>query len=468
MRFVLVHGWGFHAGIFADLVGHLDGAETTLIDLGFVSGGPKAASDWPSDAIAIGHSSGLLWLLEQGGGRFRGLVSIQGFDCFCCHIAPQRIAALKRGLEREPGATLQAFWRSCGASGFALPEALNVARLDQGLDWLMHWDARKAKAGACLPRPCPCRPRRRHRAGFDERGDLGGHRHHLVTGRGPCPAPEAPTLVRASCPRIRQCSPVVAPKSPQASALAPKATSVMPGFSARSPTGLARLLPERKQPNVLELGVRHRPVQPPSARALPGRRFVLTDAAPAMIAECRRNLAAADQARISFEVMDAGEAGGHADLDLIVSSMTLHWLADPVASLERLRRLLAPSGILLYATLGPDSFAEWRARARARGPAKRACRDLAASGDRRGGARGARCRHALLPPPHEGGRRTDAKRGLYAAVSRRAAPRHPRHRCRAWRPHHLAYRLWRCSARPEASHRGPRRCRHRRGPTPRR
>ena len=151
MRFVLVHGWGFHASIFADLIGHLDGAETTLIDLGFVSGGPKAATEWPSDAIAIGHSLGLLWLLEQGGGRFRGLVSIQGFDCFCCHIAPQRIAALKRGLEREPGATLQAFWRSCGASGFALPEALNVARLDQGLDWLMHWDARKVKQELACP-----------------------------------------------------------------------------------------------------------------------------------------------------------------------------------------------------------------------------------------------------------------------------------------------------------------------------
>jgi malonyl-CoA O-methyltransferase len=58
--------------------------------------------------------------------------------------------------------------------------------------------------------------------------------------------------------------------------------------------------------------------------------------------------------------MDAGEAGGHAELDLIVSSMTLHWLPDPAAALERLRRLLAPHGVLLYATLGPDSFAEWR------------------------------------------------------------------------------------------------------------
>src|SRR6185437_10631953 len=151
MRFVLVHGWGFHAGIFADLISHLDGAETTLIDLGFVSGGPKGETDWPADAIAIGHSLGLLWLLERGAGRFRGLVSIQGFDCFCCHIVPSRIAALKRGLERDPGATLQAFWRSCGAAGFALPEALNVARLDQGLDWLMHWDARKAKQELACP-----------------------------------------------------------------------------------------------------------------------------------------------------------------------------------------------------------------------------------------------------------------------------------------------------------------------------
>jgi pimeloyl-[acyl-carrier protein] methyl ester esterase len=61
------------------------------------------------------------------------------------------LAALKRGLEREPHGTLQAFWRSCGAAGFALPEALNVARLDEGLDWLMHWDARTAKDELTCP-----------------------------------------------------------------------------------------------------------------------------------------------------------------------------------------------------------------------------------------------------------------------------------------------------------------------------
>ena len=151
MHFVLVHGWGFHAGIWADVLNHLEGSEVTLVDLGFISGGPKGETDWPGDAITVGHSLGVLWLLKQGGNRFRALVSIQGFDCFCCHIARSRVEALKRGIEREPHATLQAFWRSCGAAGFGLPDALNAARLDEGLDWLMQWDARESKDELACP-----------------------------------------------------------------------------------------------------------------------------------------------------------------------------------------------------------------------------------------------------------------------------------------------------------------------------
>jgi malonyl-CoA O-methyltransferase len=124
---------------------------------------------------------------------------------------------------------------------------------------------------------------------------------------------------------------------------------------------LATFLPELERPRVLELGCGTGLFSRHLVQRYPGGHFVLTDVAPAMIAECRRNLAPFGPAQISFEVMDAGEAGGHAELDLIVSSMTLHWLPDPPASLERLRRFLAPSGILLYATLGPESFAEWRA-----------------------------------------------------------------------------------------------------------
>ena len=124
---------------------------------------------------------------------------------------------------------------------------------------------------------------------------------------------------------------------------------------------LAQYLPELRQPRVLELGCGTGLFSRHLISRYPDGSFVLTDVAPAMIAECRRNLAPAKTAYISYEVMDAGEAGGHAGLDLIVSSMTLHWLPDPVASLKRLEKLLAPGGVLLYATLGFESFAEWRA-----------------------------------------------------------------------------------------------------------
>ena len=56
---------------------------------------------------------------------------------------------------------------------------------------------------------------------------------------------------------------------------------------------LARLLPERKSPRVLELGCGTGLFSRHLLARYPEGRFVLTDAAPAMIAECRRNLAAA-------------------------------------------------------------------------------------------------------------------------------------------------------------------------------
>jgi pimeloyl-[acyl-carrier protein] methyl ester esterase len=156
MHFVLVHGWGFNASLWSGLVPRLANAKVSLVDLGFVAGCPEASRDWPGDAIdqdiiAIGHSLGVLWLLKERGGRFKGLVSVQGFDRYCPHVPSARVAALQRGLARDPGGTLQAFWRACGASDFASPEALNVARLAEGLDWLMHWDAQNAKKSLRCP-----------------------------------------------------------------------------------------------------------------------------------------------------------------------------------------------------------------------------------------------------------------------------------------------------------------------------
>ena len=160
MRFVFVHGWGFHAGIWRDLIAHLPGeAEVSLVDLGFVAGGPEGSSDWPSDAVAIGHSLGFLWLLHRAGERasspatasFRALVSIQGFDRFCPPIPLSRVAGMRRQLKRDAGATLGAFWRACGTEAFAPPSALNIDRLDEGLGWLMDWDFRGMKGRLDCP-----------------------------------------------------------------------------------------------------------------------------------------------------------------------------------------------------------------------------------------------------------------------------------------------------------------------------
>jgi pimeloyl-[acyl-carrier protein] methyl ester esterase len=149
MHAVFVHGWGYHAGLWEDVIALCPELSVSRADLGFVAGGPAGVETWPEDSIAIGHSLGLLWLLQQER-RFRALVSVQGFDCFCCHVPTGRVEAMRRGLKQNAAATLGNFWRSCGTPDFANPEDLNVDKLDEGLDWLMNWNATgKAAALDC-------------------------------------------------------------------------------------------------------------------------------------------------------------------------------------------------------------------------------------------------------------------------------------------------------------------------------
>jgi pimeloyl-[acyl-carrier protein] methyl ester esterase len=152
MHYVLVHGWGFNASLWQPLIAQLGAAETTLVDLGFIEGGEGCGNqEWPEDAIAVGHSLGVLWLLKQEQARFRGLVSIQGFDRYCPHVPKSRVVALKRGIDRDPAGTMEAFWRSCAAPEFAPATALNTDRLREGLDWLIQWDAEDARKSLRCP-----------------------------------------------------------------------------------------------------------------------------------------------------------------------------------------------------------------------------------------------------------------------------------------------------------------------------
>ena len=50
-------------------------------------------------------------------------------------------------------------------------------------------------------------------------------------------------------------------------------------------------------------------------------------------------------------------------IDLVWSNMALHWAADPAAALREFERVLAPKGLLMFSTLGPDTLKELRAAA---------------------------------------------------------------------------------------------------------
>ena len=42
--------------------------------------------------------------------------------------------------------------------------------------------------------------------------------------------------------------------------------------------------------------------------------------------------------------------------ELVWSNMALHWLGDPLPAFREFARVLAPEGLLMFSTLGPDSL----------------------------------------------------------------------------------------------------------------
>jgi malonyl-CoA O-methyltransferase len=52
-----------------------------------------------------------------------------------------------------------------------------------------------------------------------------------------------------------------------------------------------------------------------------------------------------------------------ASFALVWSNLALHWVDEPLAALRELERVLAPEGLLMFSTLGPDTLKELRAAA---------------------------------------------------------------------------------------------------------
>lgn len=118
---------------------------------------------------------------------------------------------------------------------------------------------------------------------------------------------------------------------------------------------LERLEPVRLAPQLLlDLGA-----GPPQATAdfaarFPGTTVLAIDLVPEMLGP-----SAQPWARLCADAGRLPLATG--TVDLVVASMLLHWCADPVAVLAEIRRVLRSPGLLVFATLGPDSLRELRA-----------------------------------------------------------------------------------------------------------
>lgn len=89
----------------------------------------------------------------------------------------------------------------------------------------------------------------------------------------------------------------------------------------------------------------------------PQGQLVLTDIAQSMLDRCRQRVGDGP----TFMVMDGETPEGlTGPFDVIAASLTVQWFVDLKGGIERLSSLLAPGGRFMFATLGQDTFTEWR------------------------------------------------------------------------------------------------------------
>lgn len=121
---------------------------------------------------------------------------------------------------------------------------------------------------------------------------------------------------------------------------------------------LASHLPDITNPHVLEIGCGTGHLTEHLLKRYPFGDFTITDLSRHMLDQCRLRFPICGQR--AYAVLDGEWPDTDRHFDLIATSMAVHWFEDPLPALDRLTALLRPGGKLLYATLGHESFNEWR------------------------------------------------------------------------------------------------------------
>ena len=121
---------------------------------------------------------------------------------------------------------------------------------------------------------------------------------------------------------------------------------------------LANRLPLASPKTVLEMGCGTGVFSQYLIEDYPSASFQLIDIAPAMVDACRQRFSSCPN--VSVSCVDIEKINTKSKYDLIVSSMTLHWLQEQLYDMHYLCDLLKPGGKFIFSILGEGSFQEWR------------------------------------------------------------------------------------------------------------
>ncbi|MFC5471071.1 malonyl-ACP O-methyltransferase BioC [Cohnella suwonensis] len=127
-------------------------------------------------------------------------------------------------------------------------------------------------------------------------------------------------------------------------------------------------------PRILEIGCGTGMLTEIMVNDWPNSSITAIDIAPAMIAAAERRVRTSfaegsahgerRSSRVRFLHADVeawSASASPSSFDLIVSSACFQWLNRPKQTLENLRRMLSPGGLIAFATFGPETFRELHA-----------------------------------------------------------------------------------------------------------
>jgi pimeloyl-ACP methyl ester carboxylesterase len=150
-HFTFVPGWGSGPGFWKKMLTLFEDHAVSHVDLGFTGSlGHKPESyDFLKPSIYVTHSLGTMWALKKHSPNIRALITINGFHCFRHFICERTLRAMKERLKRNPVTRMVEFWEKCGIS--PANSGLNPERLQEGLEWLISWNAGRELSSLSCP-----------------------------------------------------------------------------------------------------------------------------------------------------------------------------------------------------------------------------------------------------------------------------------------------------------------------------